>query len=68
MNGPSLLEADALPYVIDSFSYEGQVPTKLIQDANLYLSGQYLGDKLPTGQPRTDQLPLSLAIVNFPAS
>ncbi len=27
MNGPSLLGADSLPYVIDTFNYDGQVAT-----------------------------------------
>ncbi|MBC2641578.1 MULTISPECIES: M23 family metallopeptidase [unclassified Rhodococcus (in: high G+C Gram-positive bacteria)] len=66
MNGPSLLYADSLPYVFDSFEYEGQVAPQQILDADDYLSGQFLQGKLPTGEPRTDQLPTNLAIVDFP--
>ena len=66
MNGPSLLEADAVPYVLDSFGYQGQVATATIWNADNYLSGSYFGpDRLATSQPRTDQLPVLLAIVNF---
>ncbi|WP_454561481.1 M23 family metallopeptidase [Mycobacterium haemophilum] len=67
MNGPSLVEADALPYVLDSFGYQGQVAATSIWNADNYLSGTYFGpDRPPTAQPRTNQLPLLLAIVNFP--
>ncbi len=66
MNGPSILEADALPYVLDSFGYRGQVATATIWNADNYLSGSYFGpDRLATSQPRTNQLPVLLAIVNF---
>jgi murein DD-endopeptidase MepM/ murein hydrolase activator NlpD len=66
MNAAQQFNADGLPYVIDSFTYQGQVPAKLILGADDYLTGKFLTDKLPAGQPRTDQLPLSLAIVDFP--
>ncbi len=67
MNGPSLLEADAVPYVIDSFGYQGQVSSTSIWNADDYLSGSFFGpDRLPTAQQRKDQLPVLLAIVNFP--
>ncbi|MGF1425790.1 M23 family metallopeptidase [Kitasatospora sp. LaBMicrA B282] len=67
MDNPSLLQADAVPYVFDGFTYEGQVsyPAWLASDA--YESGTYFQGKLPTGQPRTDALPLALAIVDFPS-
>ena len=35
--------------------------------ADDYLSGQFLQNRLPTPEPRTDQLPSALAIVDFPA-
>jgi hypothetical protein len=66
MDGPSLLGANGLPYVIDRFDYAGQVAPQQILDADDYLSGEFLQGKLPIGQPRTDELPLLLAIVNFP--
>jgi len=66
MNGPSLLEADGLPYVLDNFGYQGQVDPASIWNADNYLSGRYFGPgRLPTAQPRTNQLPVSLALVNF---
>jgi len=68
MNGPSLLEADGLPYLLDSFGYQGQVDPASIANADNYLSGSYFGPgRLPTAQPRTNQLPVSLALVNFPS-
>jgi hypothetical protein len=67
MNGPSLLEADAVPYVLDNFGYQGQVAATSMWNADNYLSGSYFGpDRLPTAQPRTNQLPVLLALVNFP--
>ena len=65
MDGPSLLSADALPYEIDEFSYEGQVAPARIAAADDFLSGTFLQDKLADGQPRTDELPMRLAIVDF---
>jgi len=66
MDGPSFLSADGLPYVIDGFTYEGQVDPELIIEADDFLSGQFLQGKLPAGEPRADELPLNLAIVDFP--
>lgn len=67
MNGPSFLEADGIPYVIDNFDYQGQVSQEAMWDADYYLSGSFFGPaRPPHAQPRTNQLPLQLAIVNFP--
>jgi hypothetical protein len=66
MNGPSVLGSDGLPYVIDSFAYEGQVDPQLLLNADGYISGQFFTPPLPAPQPRTDELPLNLSIVNFP--
>ena len=68
MDGPSLLGANGLPYVFDSFVYDGQVAPQQIIDADDYLTGQFLQGKLAQGEPRTDELPLMLAIVDFPES
>lgn len=65
MDSPSLLGADALPYVFDKFTYDGQVNPQQIIQADDYLTGTFLQGKLSTGEPRTDQLPLNLAIVDF---
>jgi murein DD-endopeptidase MepM/ murein hydrolase activator NlpD len=67
MDGPSLLEADGIPYLLDAFGYQGQVDPALIWNADNYLSGSYFGPgRLPIAQGRTNQLPVSLALVNFP--
>ena len=61
MNGPSVLGSDGVPYVIDRFSY---VDTLLAADD--FLSGDFLTGALPKPQPRKQELPLALAIINFP--
>jgi hypothetical protein len=66
MNGPSILQADALPYVFDGFTYEGEVLPQVVAAADDYLSGTFLQGKLPEGQSRTRELPLGLALVGFP--
>jgi murein DD-endopeptidase MepM/ murein hydrolase activator NlpD len=68
MNGPSLLDADGLPYVFDTFGYQGQVDPAAIWNADNYLSGSYFGPgRLETAQPRRNQLPGLLALANFPS-
>jgi hypothetical protein len=66
MNGPSVLGSDAVPYTIDAFAFDGQIPTQAIVDADDNLTGQLFQDRLPQPQPRTAQLPLNLTIVDFP--
>ncbi|MER7763701.1 M23 family metallopeptidase [Streptomyces sp. NPDC097619] len=66
MDDPSLLEADAVPYVIDRFTYQGQIPYPAWIATDNYLSGTFLQGRLPEAQPRTDELPLVLSVVNFP--
>jgi hypothetical protein len=66
MNGPSVLGSDGVPYVLDRFSYDGQVPVDTILNADDFLSGNFLTGALPKPQPRTQELPLALAIINFP--
>lgn len=66
MDGPSLLEADGLPYVLDTFGYQGRVADKAIFDADMFLSGSFFGpERLASPQDRTNELPLLNAIVNF---
>jgi murein DD-endopeptidase MepM/ murein hydrolase activator NlpD len=62
MSGPSVLGSDGLPYVIDGFSYDGQVDPQALNASDDNLTGQFDQGKLPQPQPRTDQLPLNLAI------
>ena len=66
MDGPSLLGADGLPYVIDELTYVGQVPPASLLAADDFLTGSFLPATPAAGQPRTEQLPLVLAIVDFP--
>lgn len=66
MDGPSLLEADSLPYEFAAFDYSGQVAPERIADADTYLSGTFLQGRLPSTESRKNELPLNLAIVDFP--
>lgn len=66
MDGPSLLEADSLPYELKSFDYAGQVPPQRIADADDYLTGIFLPDGSAQREQRSDELPLNLAVVDFP--
>jgi murein DD-endopeptidase MepM/ murein hydrolase activator NlpD len=68
MNGPSVLGSDGVPYVIDRFDYDGQVAPQALLDADDFLSGVFNQGQLPTVDPRRTELPMSLAIVNFPGS
>src|SRR4051794_9966619 len=68
MNGPSVLGSDGVPYVIDHFDYDGQVAVETVLAADDFLSGVFNQGQLPTADPRRAQLPMSLAIVNFPGS
>ncbi len=65
MNAASLFEADGIPYLIDTFTYRGQVSPAAVLAADDFLSGTFLPATAPS-QPRTDQLPLVLAMVDFP--
>jgi len=66
MDGPSLLDSDSLPYAFESFDYAGQVAPELIADADDYLTGTFLQGALSRPDPRTGELPLGFAIIDFP--
>ena len=66
MNGPSALGSDGLPYEIDAFEYAGQVDLAEYRETDDNFSGTFSSGRLATPEPRTDELPLSLSIVNFP--
>lgn len=68
MDGPSLLAADGLPYVFESFVYRGQVPPERILDADDFLTGKFLAGVPSDGEERSDELPLALAVVDFPGN
>ena len=49
-----------------AFDYDGQVAPEQIADADDYLSGTFLQGKLSKAEARTKELPLNLAIIDFP--
>jgi hypothetical protein len=59
--------ANGLAYVLDSFTYRGQVPLQQILNSDDFLSGKFFGDKSATGQPRRNERPLNLDIIDFPS-
>ena len=67
MDGPNILTANGLPYVLDSFTYRGQIPLQQILTSDDFLSGKFFGDKSATGQPRKNERPLNLDIIDFPS-
>ena len=66
MDGPSVLGSNGLPYVIDEFDYDGVVDPQEIVEADEYLSGNFGKGRLSDPEPRQDELPLLLDIINFP--
>ena len=67
MNGPSVLGSDGLPYVIDRFDYAGQVDAAGPDRRRRLPHREVPARTAWRPEPRTDQLPSALAIVNFPA-
>jgi hypothetical protein len=66
MNGPSAIASPSIPYVIDSFDYQGQISPQRIYEADNYLTGNFFGpDRHQTPEPRTNQLPMAWTIINF---
>jgi hypothetical protein len=66
MNGPSAIASPSIPYVIDSFDYQGQISPQRVYEADNYLTGNFFGpDRHPTPETRTNQLPMAWAIINF---
>ena len=47
MNGPSVLGSDGVPYVLDAFEYDGQVPVEDILATDSNLTGTFLSGQLP---------------------
>ena len=62
-----VLGSDGVPYVIDTFSYDGQLDPNALLEADDFLSGVFNQGQLHAPQPREEELPMSLAIVNFPS-
>jgi hypothetical protein len=64
MTGPEALGSDGIPFMIDSFGYEGQVPARQFAESD-DLTGAF-DSRRTEPEPRDNELPLNLAIVSFP--
>jgi hypothetical protein len=64
MSGPSL-GSDGLPYVINRFALAGQIP-EAEADALFSFKGSWSKNLAPKPSVRSNQLPLSLSIIDFP--
>ena len=62
MDGPSVLGSNGVPYVIESFEYDGQVPV----DIFFKMTEKVGGGRLAMPQRRKGQYPLAWDIINFP--
>jgi murein DD-endopeptidase MepM/ murein hydrolase activator NlpD len=65
MDGPSALGSSGLPYVIDTFAFDGEVSAAKFADGDK-LDGSWNDGMLKTPSERHDQYPMDFAIVNFP--
>ena len=59
MNGPSVLGSSGIPYVLDSFRYQGQISPQQLAAADDFLTGDFFGpgrlatpSRAPTSCPR----------------
>jgi Peptidase family M23 len=64
MDGPSVIGSNGIPYVIDSFQYDGQVSQQKFA-ASTSLAGNWGGNRLATPNPRQNEFPMALSIVDF---
>jgi hypothetical protein len=66
MSGPSPFGSDGLPFVFNSFSYEGQLDAvRFLVDG---VTGNYLDNRDPNPISRRRELPLGFAIIDFGAA
>ena len=65
VDSPSVLGSNGLPYVIDSFAFDGQVSAAKFAAAP-GVEGQWGKGRLRTSSPRERQFPLNLNIIDFP--
>jgi hypothetical protein len=61
----STLGANGIPYVIDSFEFDGEIPAAKFNAADK-LEGSWDEGKLPKPSRRHNQYPMDLAIIHFP--
>ena len=66
MSGPSPFGSDGLPFVLNSFSYEGDLDVVKFLVEGVF--GSYVENRQGTPIPRRRELPLSLAIIDFGAT
>jgi Peptidase family M23 len=64
MDGPSVIGSNGIPYVIDSFAYDGQVSREKFASAPS-LAGKWGENRLATPNPRQDEFPMDLTIIDF---
>ena len=64
MNGASVLGSDGLPSVYDRFAFAGAIPRAQFDPATS-LEGVWNSGLLPRPDPRRDQYPLDLDLVDF---
>lgn len=53
--------------MIGALEFAGEVPQEVFEKADDYLSGNFGSGRIAKPEPRKGELPLNLAIVNFPA-
>jgi hypothetical protein len=72
MDSPSVLGSNGIPYVIESFEYDGQVPLDLFLKAfgdfetSNKMTEKFGGGRLAMPRRRKGQYPLAWDIINFP--
>jgi hypothetical protein len=66
MNSPSVTGSSGFPYLIDSFTWMGEIPEELFAKST-GVEGDFSKAIAPTPSSRKGQFPLDLAIVNFGA-
>ena len=67
MNGSSVLGSSGLPYTYDAFNLTGHIDPDRFAAATS-LEGVWNEHLLPAPEPRTEQYPLDLVILDFPES
>ncbi|HKR02070.1 MAG TPA: M23 family metallopeptidase [Pyrinomonadaceae bacterium] len=65
MDGPSVLGSSGVPYLIESFEYDGLIPVALF-DKSEDLTEKFGVGRLAMPKPRKREYPLAWAIINFP--
>ena len=64
MNNPSVTGSSGAPYLIDSFTWMGEIPEELFAKST-GVEGDFSKAIAPTPSSRKGQFPLDLAIVDF---